>query len=259
MVWEALAGAGISHAFNLSSARREQRAARTNRAFQERMSNTAYQRQVKDLKAAGLNPILGFAKGAGSGASTPSGSKANVQPTSNTPSYVLDAVKTLPQILQLNASTANQLSRAVTNLGKLSPLEGVKGIIGTEYLPDLMKASRKGGDFIETFLKELFPMGFLNTVLEKADPNTGKSRKSIGELLGQEPGGTYGKNNKLVIKGELTVMDLLKALFSKEGGMFQEQDLDPKYLTTRQGRKQIFMRSHGRNKLNSSKRFGQWK
>ena len=46
-----------------------------NRQFQERMSSTAYQRAVEDMKKAGLNPILAFANG---GASTPGGSVGTI-------------------------------------------------------------------------------------------------------------------------------------------------------------------------------------
>lgn len=46
-----------------------------NREWQERMSSTAYQRAVEDMKKAGLNPILAYANG---GASTPGGSAGTI-------------------------------------------------------------------------------------------------------------------------------------------------------------------------------------
>lgn len=53
----------------------QKREAQKQRTFQKGMSDTAHQREVEDLIAAGLNPIL---SAGGPGASTPSGSQAQM-------------------------------------------------------------------------------------------------------------------------------------------------------------------------------------
>jgi hypothetical protein len=71
-----IAGGLIGNAGQASANQANREIAREQMAFQERMSNTAHQREVDDLRAAGLNPVL---SAGGSGASSPSGASIAMQ------------------------------------------------------------------------------------------------------------------------------------------------------------------------------------
>lgn len=85
---------------------RARKEADKNRNFQANMSNTSHVREVNDLRAAGLNPILS----ANAGASTPSGATAQ---TSDMGSTALDAMRLKEDIKNIRAQT--ELATATAN------------------------------------------------------------------------------------------------------------------------------------------------
>lgn len=111
------AGAGLLGSKKAADSQRDtnvvnREIAREQMEFQERMSNTAYQRAMDDMRAAGLNPILAYQQG---GASAPHGAAIPyVNPWAgagrdfaNTASSAVQAAKVPAQIAEINEKVKN--------------------------------------------------------------------------------------------------------------------------------------------------------
>lgn len=125
MGWlEAVGGDIVTGLFNQRSANKQMR-------FESDMSNTAYQRGMRDMKAAGLNPMLAAKLG---GASTPSGASANMPSLGG-------AINTSESIANQKKMTNAQIelmkSQASLNSANAAHAQAQAGYIGVQTVAGL--------------------------------------------------------------------------------------------------------------------------
>lgn len=162
----AIIGAGGSL---ISSALNVREAGKT-RAFQERLSSTAHQREVNDLLAAGLNPVL---SAHGSGASTPSGAQGRVEDIGEGAARGIASALAIKQA-KASIDLTEAQAAAVNAAGQLSNAQAGDIVSsGRAGRYDLIRQQVSSGELSLAQQRELLPL-----VLEQAKAELSSARSA---------------------------------------------------------------------------------